>query len=223
MMATKLQNFIGPRVPADIPTAERWRYWLPSLLFSLAAVMLIISLFVPYWSMTLEAPQYPKGLHVTVYVNEMTGDVAEIDGLNHYIGMRPLDEAAQLERSISIVAITLIAMLALAAVFVHTKWVTLLAVPAATVPFVFIGDMYFWLRNFGLNLDPTAPLSSAVKPFVPPVLGEGMIAQFRTIARPEEGLMLATAATVAIVVGLYFHRRMYKPLVDAQQNNIEAG
>lgn len=219
MMANKLQDFMGPRIPADISTAARWAYWLPSMLFSCAAVMLLISLFVPYWSMTLEAPQYPKGLHVTVYVNEMSGDVAEIDGLNHYIGMRPLNEAAQLERSVSMVAITLIAMLALAAVFVHTKWVTLLAVPAATVPFVFLGDMYFWLRNFGLNLDPTAPLSSAVKPFVPPVLGEGMIAQFRTVARPEAGLIMATVATAAIVIGLYLHRRMYKPLVEAQQNS----
>ena len=38
---------------------------------------------------------------VNAYINHLEGDVQEIDGLNHYIGMRPLGEAAQLERTIS--------------------------------------------------------------------------------------------------------------------------
>ena len=52
------------------------------------------------------------------FVNRMTGDVAEIDGLNHYIGMRPLGEAAQLERAVSMVAVAFLVLLVLAAVYV---------------------------------------------------------------------------------------------------------
>ncbi|MEZ4637039.1 MAG: hypothetical protein R2856_19150 [Caldilineaceae bacterium] len=63
-----------------------------------AAVLLITSIFLPYWQMRLNAA-VPGGLFVTVYIDHMTGDVAEIDGLNHYIGMAPLDKAAQIERS----------------------------------------------------------------------------------------------------------------------------
>jgi len=42
--------------------------------------------------------------------------------------------------------------------------------------------------NFGTNLDPRAPLSNAIEPFVPPLLGEGKVGQFKTIASWEIGL-----------------------------------
>jgi hypothetical protein len=74
--------------------------------------------------------------------------------------------------------------------------------------------MYFWLRNFGLNLDPTAPFSNAIKPFVPPILGVGKLAQFVTIAEVQSGFYLALTASIFILIGLYFQRQAYKPLVD---------
>ena len=209
------RRIIGPRVPEGTADADRWRYWLPTILLSLAGLLLLISLFLPYWKLTLMAPQYPGGLVVEVFVNRLTGDVAEIDGLNHYIGMRPLGEAAQLERSVSIVAISIVALLLLAAVFIHTKWAALMALPAILLPVLFLADMYFWMRNFGTNLDPTAPLSSSIEPFVPPILGEGVVGQFRTIAAFQSGLYLAIAASILTLVGLYAHRRAYKPLVEA--------
>ncbi len=216
-----LQAFLGPRVPAEVPAGERLRYHLPSLLLGTAALLLILSMFLPYWSMTLNAPQDPGGLSVEVFVNRMTGDVQEIDGLNHYIGMRPLEEAAQLERSVSVVAISIIAMLALGAIFIHTRWAALLAFPALVMPFVFLGDMYFWMRHFGQNLDPTAPLSSAIEPFTPPILGEGFVGQFSTVANFQAGLYLAFLSSLLILVGLYYHRRAYKPLVEQAQMSQE--
>lgn len=216
-MSIVKRKFFGPRTPTDVAPDEQIRYRLPAMLLALAAVILLISIFLPYWKMTLMAPQYPGGLEVQVYVNRMTGDVGEIDGLNHYIGMRPLAEAAQLERSVSIAAITILALLLLAAIFIHTKWVTLLVIPALLMPIVFLADMYFWMRNFGLNLDPTAPLSSSIEPFVPPIWGEGVVGQFRTVAEFQIGLYMAFLASIIIVVALYFHRRAYKPLVDQME------
>lgn len=216
-MREKLLALLGPRVPPSLSPEERWRYQRPTLGLAAAGVLLLLSMAFPYWKMTLLAPQYPGGLEVQVYVNRMTGDVWEIDGLNHYIGMRPLEEAAQLERSVSVAAISVVALLALAAIFVHTRWAALLALPALLVPAVFLGDMYYWLRNFGQNLDPTAPLSSAIKPFIPPLIGEGRVGQFRTIAAPQFGLLLATAASILIVIALYHHRAAYRPLVQQQE------
>jgi hypothetical protein len=209
-----LKKIVGPRVPATTDEVERRRYRLPAILLGSAAVLLLISMFLPYWSMTLNAPQYPDGLEVLVYINRLTGDVNEVDGLNHYIGMRPLGEAAQLERSVSIVAVSILVLLVLSAIFVHTKWAALLALPAVLMPFVFLADMYFWMRDFGLNLDPTAPLSGAIDPFVPPILGTGKLAQFETIAAFEIGLWLAFLSSILIMVGLYYHRKAFKPLVD---------
>jgi hypothetical protein len=216
-MSTSIDKIIGPRTPEEALAEDRLRYRLPTIFFLLAVLLLITSIFLPYWKMTLEAPQYPKGLSVQAYIYKLTGDVNEIDGLNHYIGMRPLGEAAQLERSLSIAAVGVLSLLIISSIFIHTKYVVLLAIPALFYPFIFLGDMYYWLRNFGLNLDPTAPLSSAIKPFIPPILGVGMLAQFRTIAVVQSGFYLALLASICILIGLYFHRRAYKPLIDSQQ------
>jgi copper chaperone NosL len=214
-MSKTLQNIVGPRTPAEVSEERRLDFMLPTILLGLAALCLIVSIFLPYWNMTLEAPQYPNGLHVRTYVNRLEGDVQEIDGLNHYIGMRPLEEAAQLERSLSIILIGATALLVVAAIFVHSKWAALLALPAVLYPFVFILDMYYWLRTFGQNLDPTAALSNYIDPFIPTVLGEGLIGQFKTVATLGPGFYLAALASILILVGLYFQRRAYKPLVDA--------
>lgn len=219
MASDKFQNIVGPRAPADEWAAHRMRYLGPTLFLAAAAILLVISIFLPYWSLILHAPQYPNGLVVHAYVNHLEGDVQEIDGLNHYIGMRPLNEAAQLERQISIFAIAAIALLVLATVFIHSPWSLLLALPAILLPPVFLADLYFWLNNFGQNLDPTAALSNSVEPFTPTILGEGMIGQFRTEAFADFGLLLASAASLLILIGLYLQRRAYKPLVEAQTNS----
>ena len=214
-MSTDLEKVLGPRVPAEELKTNRSRYLIPTLLFAAAAILLVASIFLPYWELTLHAPQYPKGLSVQAYVNRIEGAVSEIDGLNHYIGMRPLAEAASFEKSISIIGIIGVAMLILAAVFIHNRWAALLTLPALLLPVIFLADLQFWLWNFGTNLDPTAALSSSVKPFVPLVLGDSKIAQFSTTAMPGIGLWLSILASLLILVGLYFPRRAYKPLVDA--------
>jgi hypothetical protein len=136
--------------------------------------------------------------------------------------MRPLNEAAQLERSLSIMAIAVLSLLVIAAVYIHNQWAAWLSLLAFLFPVIFLGDMAFWLRNFGQNLDPKAALSSSIKPFVPPLLGEGVVGQFRTIAAFDQGFYLAILASTLILLGLYFHRRAYKPLVEsAQQESME--
>ena len=215
-MTARLERLIGPRVAPGLFAARRLDYLLPTLALGLAGLLLVASIFLPYWKMTLLAPQYPEGLKVQAYLDHLTGDVREIDGLNHYIGMRPLGEAAELERSMSMAAVAVVALLAGAAIFIHNKYAGLLALPALTFPMMFLGDLYFWLRHFGTHLDPHAPLSAAIKPFVPPVLGRGTVGQFATVALPDVGLWLAIAASLLVLVGLALHRRAYKPLVEAQ-------
>jgi copper chaperone NosL len=223
-MSNTWQKIVGPRTSAEEREKNRVDYLLPTLFLGLAAILLMISVFLPYWNMELQAPQYPKGLFVNAYVNRLEGDVREIDGLNHYIGMRPLEEAAQLERSLSVILISVTALLVVAAVFIHTKWAALLAFPAVLYPAIFLIDLYLWMRNFGQNLDPTAALSSFIEPFTPPILGEGLIGQFKTIASVDIGWYLAAIAAVLILIGLYFHRRAYKPLVEgAKEEAVQEG
>ena len=80
-------------------------------------------------------------------------------------------------------------------------------------PGVFLLDLYLWMSHFGMNLDPEAPLSNAIEPFVPPILGTGTIGQFKTVATPGIGLWLATTASIILIIALFFHRRAYLPLL----------
>ncbi len=211
-MSPILSRIVGPRVGPEEIRGHGLRFGAPGFLLLVARVLILVSLFLPYWHMELVAPQYPDNLHLTAHVNQLSGDVAEIDGLNHYIGMRPLEEAARFERSVGVyVLIALVILLELAA-YIHSRWAALLVIPTVLFPAIFLLDLHLWMSHFGQNLDPDAPLSNAVEPFVPPILGTGLVGQFKTIAMPGIGLYLATAASLIIVVALVFHRAAYRPL-----------
>jgi len=211
---------LDPDVKVLLPdgsTKSLTTYLLPSALLMIASLMLMISMFVPYWGMTMYAPQYPKGLTVNVYVSHLEGDVREIDELNHYIGMPPLDEGGRLERSISTISIVTFALLLIAGVFVHNQWAGVLALPVIGYPLIFLADLFYILYTYGHSIDPKSALGGAIKPFTPPLFGEGVIGQFKSIAYGGPGLYLAVGAGLVVIVGLWFHRAAYKPIVDARK------
>ncbi len=210
-------RILGPRVSRDEMQKHAERYRLPMWLFSAAAMLLIVSLLLPYWVLKLSAPQFPKGLTVTAYVNRLTGDVGELEGLNHYVGLGSFQDAATFERSIAIAAIIMLAGLLVAALLIHSRWVVLLVTPALLFPIIFLVDLQYWLWNFGHHLDPAAPLAKAVGEFTPPIFGPAEIAQFDTFALPGFGLILAFLASGFVAAGLHYHRKAYKPLIEARE------
>lgn len=213
-MKAAAQHIFGPRASRELERNHPIRYRLPAGLLLAAAVLLLISLFQPYWQITMFAPQYPDGLTVTTYVNHVGGQVSEVDILNQYIGMKPLESAALMEKRFGVFLIASMALLVMAAVKIHSPFAALLSLPAVLYPLIFLVDLQFWMANFGLHLDPHAPLNLAVKPFVPRVLGVGYIGQFKSVALPCSGLDLAVCATLLVLAGLWLQRRAYKPLRD---------
>jgi hypothetical protein len=165
-----------------------------------AGALVVISLFLPYWQITLHAPQYPNGLHVQAYATHLTGDVFEVDGLNHYIGMMKLEAAAPLERAVAPFAVPLIALLAVASFWLRGIWRMLARIPIIIYPVVFVADLFGWLYYAGHSLDPYAPLSSSIKPFTPYILGTGTIGQFSTVAAFQSGALLITIAAIVVLV-----------------------
>jgi hypothetical protein len=168
----------------------------------LAGLVFAASVLFQYWSLTLHAPQYPDGLEVTIFTHKVVGDVSEVDGLNHYIGMMPLAQAAEIERNIATPATIIIIVLAMVAAFLRDKWTSLLAVGIVLFPVVFFIDLYFWLYKAGHDLDPTAALSSSIKPFTPAILGEGVVGQFSTTASLGFGFWLAVIAAMMALAGI---------------------
>lgn len=210
-----LDRVLGPRVPKEEMKAHGAVYRTPTRLLTSAAALLLGSLLLPYWILKLKAPQYPRGLTITAYVNRLEGDVGELAGLNHYVGLGSFDDAAVLERSIAVYAIIGLVALLLAALVIHSRWVLILTLPTMLFPVVFLVDLQFWLYDFGHNLDPLAPLAAAVGEFTPPIFGPAEIAQFDTLALPGPGLILAFVASGLIAYAMVLHRRAYKPLVEA--------
>jgi hypothetical protein len=209
MAGEALRGAVGGR-EQDIPEIQtivrQQGFVLSTVLLIGAAALVVASIFFPYWTMRLNAPQYPRGLYMTVYIDHLEGDISEIDGLNHYIGMAPLRDAARIEREMAPVAMVAIVLLVAATAFIHRKWFAPLTLPAMFLPLVFLGDMYFWLSRYGNNLDPRAALSGAIEPFTPTLLGHGAIGQFSTDAAVGQGFWMAVAASVMILFGLHYRR-----------------
>lgn len=217
-MKNFLASLLGPNIQVELADGTKRplnEYMLPNAIFTIAALILMASTFLPYWSMTMTAPQYPKGLRVNVYVNHLEGDMREIDELNHYLGMLPLDAGGKLERTFALVAIVALGLVLAASVFVHNQFAALLALPVIAYPLLFIADLWYTLYVFGHSIDPTSALGGAIKPFTPPLIGVGKVGQFGTIAAFQPGFFITLLAVVVVIIGLYFHRRAYKPVLDA--------
>lgn len=215
---TLRDRILGPRVPDEERAAHAERYRKPMLLFGSAAFLLVVSIFLPYWILRLKAPQFPDGLTVQAYLNRLEGDVEILEGLNHYVGMPSFEHGAVLERSLSIIALIVLAGLLVAALFFHNRWVVIFTLPALLFPLIFMADLQYWLWRYGHSLDPKAPLAGAVGEFTPPILGPARIAQFQTLALPGPGLILAVIAAGLVAVGLWYHRKAYKPLLERLKN-----
>src|SRR6266498_1920101 len=63
------------------------------ILAAVAGVSMLAAIFLPLWQMTMISNQYPEGLRMWIYTYTLRGDLQEINTLNHYIGMHPLDAA----------------------------------------------------------------------------------------------------------------------------------
>ena len=70
-----------------------------------ASLLLLAVYVLPLWRIKLIAPQYPEGLGLQIWVNQITGfkpgDLNNINGLNHYIGMRAIEPDMPREPPIS--------------------------------------------------------------------------------------------------------------------------
>lgn len=205
-------------VPARAAWETRRRKVVVGLALAAAAAF-VASYFLPWWQFQLFAPQYPKGLTLVIHLTGVLGDTAEIDTINHYIGMHSLAHSATLERAASSYLIGFSAIGVVAAILLAGRkvgWLALLI--GAGLPIGFIVDTTYWMYVSGHDLDPTAPIH--IKPFMPAVLGAGKVGQFRTEAAPELGFYLAVAAVVLLIVATWQRARVCRICPDHASCNV---
>lgn len=172
------------------------RVWFAAVV----AVLFLASYTQPVWVTYFTAPQYPQGLRLWVYLDRVEGDVQEVNILNHYVGMRPVEKMATLERSCAFALAGLACVLAIgAATIPRTIWQVLLVMPLVLFPLGMLADLYAWLWYAGHSLDPTSPLSMTVKPFTPKLIGEQRIANFDVRSGLGPGTYLQIAASLLML------------------------
>ena len=162
-----------------------------------AAGLVALASQLPLWSMTMRAPQYPKGLRLYAYGTGMSGDLRELNILNHYIGMPPI-EAPALETALFPVGVAIVALLCLVSPL-H-RWLLRLAVSAlVAMPVSILVDLQWRLYEFGHTLNPTAPIR--LKPFTPLVLGSTTMGNFVSSAMISTGFLCLVAAAIVLLLG----------------------
>ncbi len=179
--------------------------WLALALVGTAVGLFAWSYFLPWWQFKLFAPQYPAGLNLEISLTGLGGDAREINMLNHYIGMRGLDEAAGVERKLAAWGVGLLGVLVVAlALWVGRRYSPLLVLAGLLFPLGFVGDSFFWLWLFGHSMDPHAPLN--IPAFTPALFGGGHIGQFYTWAGPLWGFWAALAGCGALLLAVLARR-----------------
>src|SRR5581483_935601 len=173
---------------------------------ALLVIPLVLSFWVPLWRISMEAPQYPNGLSLDIFPHTIVGghdglDIREINILNHYIGMRPLDRAQFSDLDWLPFAIGGLALFALrvAAIGNVRSLVDLFVLTTYFCAFAFARFVYK-LYTYGHELNPDAPVK--VKGFTPALFGTKQIANFTTHSWPQAGsiFILAFALGIAIIM-----------------------
>jgi nitrous oxidase accessory protein len=188
------------------PTTGRAGAWVQRLQWDrmaaagIAAILLALAMGLPLWEMTLLAPQYPGGLNMTAYGDRFSGDVREINILNHYIGMEPIEEAEILEfklfRPAMLLAIVGVLVLG---VIPLPHWLKVAEGFAIwLIPLGFIADLQWWLYRYGHSMDPLAPLR--LESFTPRVYGTTKVMNFHNEADFAIGFWLLVGAAFAVSV-----------------------
>jgi len=156
------------------------------------SVALILAYFFPIWKITLEAPQYPEGLGMYIWIDTITGvgehDLQNINGLNHYIGMKTIEPESIAELRIMPWLVAFLIVFGLIAggsrrPGLMYAWIALFAV----VAIVGLVDFYMWEYDYGHNLNPTAAIRIPGMSYQPPLIGSKKLLNFTAHSYPALG------------------------------------
>lgn len=191
-------------------------------------VLTSLSFFTPMWWVSLKAPNYPEhtfpqGVKILMHWNgvqngckvresqevfedEALDCIHEMNTINHYIGMHPIERGAQVEFALAPYLFLLSGVMLVGFLFYQGTGWWLLALPGILLPVGFLVDFIAWLWWFGHNLHDWAAFT--VKPFMPTVLGEGKVAQFSTYAYPDYGFAICLAGSLSLLVAVFMRRKL---------------
>jgi copper chaperone NosL len=181
------------------------------ILVAFASGALVAVFFLPAWRIDLFAPQYPEGLTMNIWINGLSGEVDVINGLNHYIGMKPITVAMFPEFKFLPFVVGFFMLLGMIVAITGKRrfllyYLILTAIGGALALF----DFYKWGYNYGHNLDPKAPIQVPGLSYQPPIFGHKRILNFDAYSFPDVGgwiVIAAAALAFSVFVWEWYHER----------------
>ncbi|MTI27204.1 hypothetical protein [Fulvivirga kasyanovii] len=177
---------------------------LPKVLMFVGALLLLTLFLTPLWSITLEAPQYPDGITMYIWINKITGDtehtLQNINILNHYVGMQYIEPDSIPElKYFPYIIVTMAALGLLISFKANRKLILSWVIIMVVLGILGMYDFYLWEYDYGHNLDPKAPIKVPGMAYQPPVFGSKMLLNFNAISYPYwGGLFLGLSIIMAI-------------------------
>ena len=185
---------------------------LSRLAIALSALLMISAYFVPLWQILMWAPQYPEGLEMEIWINDIKGDVKIISALNHYIGMKHIEVSMFPEFGYMIYIVGFILGFGLLTALVNKRpllWMYVILIAGAGIGALV--DFYLWGYDYGHNLDPTAPIVVPGMSYQPPLIGTKQLLNFTAFSGPDTGgwifMVSGILAVGALVYEIYQSRK----------------
>jgi len=167
----------------------------------------------PIWYVALEAPNYPKesfpnGIPVYYHFDGFSGDVFEMETINHFIGMDPMKRGAPYLRAAAPYALIFVALVFVLFIIYKSKILNTLMLIPLFLPVIFIGFYSYWLYWFGHHMHSWGAFK--IKPFMPTVFGDGKVAQFTTHSYPTIGFWVLVAISVLSLLAIISRKKAMK-------------
>ena len=191
--------------------------------------LLLLGLFkFPLWNIMLGAPQYPEPLGLDIYINGIQGasefDLMNIDGLNHYIGMKTIPKPEDMWE-FSVFPKVIGAMVALGVFIgilgfmgtVSYKWFIGWFILMSILGILGMYDFHLWLLDYGSNLDPKAILKLVdaegnPMSYDPPLIGHKVLLNFDAFSYPHSGAYMMFAGMMLTIVAFFTGKKASKKI-----------
>ena len=181
----------------------------------LVAGLLLLALFkFPMWRITLLAPQYPDGVHMYIHVNKIggktPGTLQNVNILNHYIGMKPIEPDTIPELTYFPYFVIGFSLLAILFAILNYKplyyvWLILLTIALALAVY----DFYLWEYDYGHDLNDNAPMKFDDESFQPPLFGSKVLLNFVAKSFPHIGGYFIMGSWLCAFLALYLRSKMH--------------
>lgn len=144
----------------------------------------------------MEAPQYPEGMGMNITVDNITGkqphDLDNINGLNHYIGMKAITPESIPELKIMPYIFGFLIISGLGIAFLgNRKWIIVWLGLFVLLAIAGLVDFYLWGYDYGHNLNPNAPIKIPGMSYQPPLFGSKQLLNINATSLPHIGFYVA--------------------------------